>query len=60
VVWTMDPEVRHFFWKGLTGRYEPVSEAGDYAIWVRSASPPTVGLRPGLSGPSAGARPVLR
>jgi 4-amino-4-deoxy-L-arabinose transferase-like glycosyltransferase len=57
VVWTMDPEVRHFFWQRLTGRYEQVSEAGDYAIWVRSPSPPTVGFKAGLSGPSTVARP---
>ena len=35
VPWTMDPQVRNFFWRQLAEQYEQVGEVADYALWVR-------------------------
>ena len=37
--WTMDPEVRNFFWDQLERRYDPVAEVEDYTAWVRHDYP---------------------
>jgi len=46
--WTMDPEVRNFFWDQLERRYDPIAEVEDYTAWVRHDYP-----RPRLSLDSA-------
>jgi hypothetical protein len=37
--WTMDPEVRNFFWDQLERRYDPIAEVDDYTAWVRHDYP---------------------
>jgi 4-amino-4-deoxy-L-arabinose transferase-like glycosyltransferase len=39
VPWTMDPEVRTFFWEQLERRFDPIAEVEDYAAWVRRDRP---------------------
>jgi hypothetical protein len=37
--WTMDPEVRNFFWEQLVRRYDPVAAVEDYTAWIRHDQP---------------------